>query len=87
VAKQTGTSTGGIETSARYRKKQARRRREEERAWAEQNGPIILRLGETVYYIKKDVVKSDLKRVREAILGRTPDLDRYIAEGVVRLGS
>lgn len=38
---KTGTSTGGIETSKRYRRKQDRRRREEEARWKSLNGPVI----------------------------------------------
>lgn len=43
MAKKTGTSTGAIETSARYRRKQAAKRRAEEKAWAEKSGPVVVR--------------------------------------------
>lgn len=40
---KTGTSTGGIETSARYRRRRAAARRAEEKAWAERSGPVTVR--------------------------------------------
>lgn len=40
---KTGTSTGGIETSKRYRAKQRRRRASEEQRWAALAGPVEVR--------------------------------------------
>ena len=48
MAKKTGTSTGGIETSARYKRRQARRRRAEEAEWAAKSGPVIVKRLEDV---------------------------------------
>jgi hypothetical protein len=83
VAKQVGTSTGGIETSARYRRKQAARRRAEEAAWAEQHGPTLIRIGEHEIYVKsqaKKDVAAARKLLLEAIAAGAPP-------GVVRPGS
>ncbi len=84
MAKRTGTRTSGIETSARHRRRAAARREAEEASWRGQNGPVILRFGDTVYYLKADVVREDLKRIRAAIIGGGADLAQLIAEGVVR---
>lgn len=65
--KKTGVSTGAIETSKRHRKKQARRRAAEERAWAEQNGPVVLRIGDHEIYVKSQA-KADVRRARELLL-------------------
>ena len=64
---RTGTSTGGVETSARYRRKQARRRAAEEATWAEQNGPIVMRIGNHEIYVKSQA-KSDVARARQLLL-------------------
>lgn len=69
MAKKTGTSTGGIETSAAYRRKRARRRREEERDWASRNGPVIVRIGESEIYVRSEKVKADLAKARRLLLG------------------
>jgi len=88
MAKRTGTSTAGIETSSRYRKRQAERRRRDEEKWGQLAGPIILRIGQTAYYVKADVVRADLKRIREAIIGDDQEtLDAFTAAGVVRPGT
>jgi hypothetical protein len=87
MAKKTGTSTGGIETSSAYAKKQRRRRAAEERRWEDLSGPIILRFGDTAYYLKSDVVRADLKRIRNAILGGGAELQQLVDEGVVRPGT
>lgn len=83
VAKKTGTSTAGVETSARYQRKQARRRRAEEQAWEEQSGPVVIRIGEHEIYVKsqgrKDIAAAR-KLLLEAIAGGHPP-------GVVRPGS
>ncbi len=84
MAKKTGTTTSGIETSVRHRRRAAARRRAEEAGWREQNGPILLQLGGTVYYLKADVVRADLKRIRAAILGGGDELVQLIEDGVVR---
>lgn len=67
MAKKTGTSTSGIETSQRYRKKQARRRAAEHREWEAQNGPVLLRIGEHEIYVTSQA-KADVKRARELLL-------------------
>ena len=67
MAKRTGTSTGGIETSARYRKKKARRQREEEAAWAEQSGPVLIRIGGHEIYAKSQA-KRDIETARNLLL-------------------
>ena len=48
MARKSGTSTAGIETSARYRRKQAAKRRAEEAEWAAKNGPVISYVDESV---------------------------------------
>lgn len=67
MAKRTGTSTGGIETSSRYRRKRARARRAEEAAWAEQNGPTLLRIGEHEIYVKSQA-RKDIAAARKLLL-------------------
>ena len=88
MAKRTGTTTSGIETSSRYRKRQAERRRRDEEKWGQLAGPIILRFGDTAFYVKPDVVRSDLKKIRDAIIGDDQEtLAAYTRSGVVRPGS
>lgn len=88
MAKKTGTSTGGIETSTRYRRKQAARRKAEEREWAEKSGPVLIRIGDSEYYLKSDQVREDLARLRRAILGDDQEeLAELVRSGVVRPGS
>jgi hypothetical protein len=67
MAKKTGTSTGGIETSARYRRQQAAARRAEELAWDKQNGPVLIRIGEYEIYAKSQGVR-DVRAAREWLL-------------------
>ncbi len=67
MAKKTGTSTGGIETSARHRRRRAAARRAEEQAWDEQNGPVLIRLGGYQVYAKSQAVK-DIQAARELLL-------------------
>jgi len=59
---KTGTSTGAIETSKRYAKKKARRRRAEEASWEEQSGTVLIRIGDHEIYAtsqaKKDVAAA-----------------------------
>lgn len=43
MGKRYGTSTSAVETSARYRAKQAKRRRSEEARWAALAGPVEVR--------------------------------------------
>lgn len=43
MVRRVGTSTGAIETSPRYRKKQQKRRRLEEAEWAALAGPVEVR--------------------------------------------
>jgi hypothetical protein len=64
---KTGTSTGGIETSARYRRKQAKRRKAEEAAWTASNGPVLLRIGEHEIYVKSQA-KRDVQAARDLLL-------------------
>lgn len=37
-----GTSMGGVEKSPRRKKREAARRRAEERSWAARNGPVVI---------------------------------------------
>jgi hypothetical protein len=43
MGRRYGTSTAGIETSPRYRRKQAKRRSGEEARWAAMAGPVETR--------------------------------------------
>ena len=81
MAKKTGTSTGGIETSGAYKRKRARRRRAEEREWAAKNGPVIVRMGDTEVYVKTDQLQADLKKARELLLGQADELDDAVRSG------
>lgn len=65
---KTGTSTGGVWTSKRYDKKRAKKRAAEEKAWADQNGPTIMRIGEWEIYVKENALKSDIAKAREMLL-------------------
>jgi hypothetical protein len=67
MAKQTGTSTAGIETSVRYRRKQAARRKAQEAEWASQSGPTIMRMGEYEVYVKSQA-KKDIAAARRLLL-------------------
>lgn len=67
MAKQTGTSTGAIETSARYRRKRARLRRAEQAEWEAQNGPVLLRIGNHQIYVKSQA-KKDIAAARQLLL-------------------
>jgi hypothetical protein len=67
VARKTGTSTGGIETSKRYRKKKARQLAAEQREWEAKNGPVILRIGDHEIYVKSQA-KADIARARQLLL-------------------
>lgn len=48
VGMKSGTSTGGVEHSPRYRKKREKQRRAEEARWASLNGPVISYVDESV---------------------------------------
>ena len=67
ASKRTGTSTGGIETSARYRRKQAAKRRAEEQAWAEQHGPTLITIGGHSIYVKSQA-RKDIAAARRLLL-------------------
>ena len=54
MAKKTGTSTSGIEQSARYKRRRARQRRAEEASWAARSGPVIT-------YQLDDVVRGEVQ--------------------------
>lgn len=43
MGQKLGVSTGGMEKSPARKKREAARRRAEERAWAARNGPVIVR--------------------------------------------
>lgn len=64
---KTGTSTGGIEVSKRYVKKQARKRRAEEARWEAQNGPVVIKIGDHQIYVKSQA-KKDVAAAREYLL-------------------
>ncbi|HUK64383.1 MAG TPA: hypothetical protein VLV15_13645 [Dongiaceae bacterium] len=81
--KNTGTSTSGIETSARYRRKVARARRAEEEAWAAKNGPTLLRIGDHEIYVKSQA-KKDIAAARALLLAA---IEAGAPPGVVRPGS
>lgn len=80
---RTGSSTGGIETSQRYRKRQARRRAAENAAWEAQSGPTIIRIGEHEIYVKSQA-KKDIARARQLLLDA---IAAGAPPGVVRPGS
>jgi hypothetical protein len=67
MAKKTGTSTGGIEMSAAKRRRLAAARRVEEKGWQEQNGPVLIRIGEHEIYAKSQA-KKDIKAARDLLL-------------------
>jgi hypothetical protein len=64
---RTGTSTGGIETSKRWHRKQAKKRRAEEAKWADQSGPVLLRIGDHEIYVKSQA-KRDMAAARRLLL-------------------
>lgn len=64
---KTGTSTGGIEVSKRYTKKQARKRAAEEKRWAEESGPVIIKIGQHEIFVKSQA-KKDIAAAREYLL-------------------
>lgn len=64
---KTGTSTGGIWTSARYKRKRARKRAAEDASWQERNGPVLLRIGEHEIYVKSQA-KQDVAAARRLLL-------------------
>jgi hypothetical protein len=43
MGQKLGVSTGGMEKSPARKKREAARRRAEERSWAARNGPVIVR--------------------------------------------
>lgn len=67
MAKKMGTSTGGIETSARRQRKRAAARRAEEKAWGDQSGPVLIRIGEHEIYAKSQAVR-DVQAARDLLL-------------------
>lgn len=66
-AMKNGTSTGGIETSARYRRKQRKRRTAENEAWAAQSGPTVIRIGDHEIYVKSQA-KKDIAAARKLLI-------------------
>lgn len=62
-----GTSTGGIETSKRYRRKQARKRAAENAAWEAQSGPTVIRIGDHEIFVKSQA-KKDIAAARQLLL-------------------
>jgi hypothetical protein len=67
MAKKTGTTTSGIETSARHRRRAAARRRAEEQSWEEQSGPVLIKIGDYEIYAKTQAVE-DIKAARDLLL-------------------
>lgn len=67
MAKKTGISTAGIETSARYRRRRAAARRTEEQSWEEQSGPVLIRIGTHEIYAKSQA-KRDIEAARKLLL-------------------
>ncbi len=53
MARKTGTSTAGIETSPRWERKRRRIRKAEEADWAARSGPV------TVRYLDQALVDED----------------------------
>jgi hypothetical protein len=74
MAKRTGTTTGGIEVSARWRRKQAARRRREEAEWAAKSGPVTV----TFATLEQAFGVSDGGRERAAA---TPRDEPYTMDG------
>jgi hypothetical protein len=64
---KTGTSTGGLETSKRWKRKQARKRAAEEASWDAQNGPTLIRIGKHEIYAKSQA-KKDIQSARQFLL-------------------
>jgi hypothetical protein len=64
---KSGTSTGGVEHSARYRRKLARQRRAEEAEWESKNGPVLLRIGDHEIYAKSQA-KRDVAAARKLLM-------------------
>lgn len=83
---RTGTSTGGIEASARYRKKKARQRRQEELAWEERSGPTLLRIGDFEIEVTSKA-RKDIKAARDLLLRAIASGGEDLPPGVVRSGS
>lgn len=79
VKGQTGASTQTYESAARKKRRAKARARQEER-WAEQAGPVLLRLGGYEYYVTEKGVDA-LKRARELLLRA---IDGDIAPGVTK---
>ena len=79
MAKRTGTSTGGIELSKAKRRRLAAARRAEEKAWADQNGPVLIRIGDREIYAKSQA-KKDIAAARQLLLDA-------IRTGTVRPGT
>lgn len=67
MAKKTGTRTSGIETSDRYRRRRQRARAAEEQAWQDQNGPVLIRIGDHEIYAKSQA-KKDIAAARKLLL-------------------
>lgn len=67
MAKKTGTSTSGIEMSAAKRRRVAAARRAEEKGWQEQNGPVLIRIGDHEIYAKSQA-KKDIEAARDLLL-------------------
>jgi hypothetical protein len=76
MAKKTGITTSGIETSARHRRRRAAARRAEEAGWEEQSGPVLIRIGNHEIYAKSQA-KQDIEAARNLLL-------RSIQSGTVR---
>ena len=64
---KTGTSTGAVETSKRWQRKQARKRRAEEADWKDKSGPLLLRIGDHEIYVKSQA-KKDVAAARQLLL-------------------
>jgi hypothetical protein len=67
MGKQIGTSTGGIEVSSRYRRKQAAARRREEAGWADQHGPTLITIAGRSIYVKSQA-RKDIEAARRVLL-------------------
>jgi hypothetical protein len=81
--KRTGTSTAGVEASAAYRRKQARRRRAEQFAWEERSGPTLLKIGDFEIEVTSKA-RKDIKAARDLLLRAIEGED---VPGVVRRGT
>ena len=77
----TGGSLGGYQViGERRRKRRARARAREEERWADQAGPVLIRIGDREIYAKSQA-KADIAAARRILLAA---IDADASEGSVR---